>query len=151
MCCICSTFDYCRLLHSAVISVSPVLARPPIPHAWRANPTDDIARVKTNLKDVYIHVKFTFQFTIFTKLSISVLLLVMPLPENFANKPSTFLLISIILRWLVTMQFFATAARRGALNDGKSSSWSWLSRSRDLSPVCDEIITNTNAIKRNTN
>ena len=83
-----------------------------IVHTWRANPTDDIATVKTDLKDICIHVKFTFQSqTILDKfqLAFSPSCLV---SWNFANKLSTFLLISIILRPLVTMQFFATLAAR---------------------------------------
>ena len=61
---------------------------------------------------------------------------------NFANKPSTFLLISIILRRLVTMQFFAS----GAHNDGKSSGLE-LIKSDEISAVCDEM-TNTNTVEK---
>ena len=93
--CICSTFHNCGVLllflHSAAISVSPVLARPPILHTWRANPTDDIATVKTNLKDVYIcmhscKIYISIVVDNFTKLSISVLPLVMLLSWKFCKQ-----------------------------------------------------------------
>ena len=121
------------------ISVSPVLAKRssftvdgPIPQMILLQSK----QIWTMCRNICIRVKFTFQLS---ELSLPCCTF---LSWNFANKPSTFLLISIILRRLVTMQFFAS----GAHNDGKSSGLE-LIKSDEISAVCDEM-TNTNTVEK---
>ena len=89
------------------ISVSPVLAKRssftvdgPIPQMILLQSK----QIWTMCRNICIRVKFTFQLS---ELSLPCCTF---LSWNFANKPSTFLLISIILRRLVTMQFFASGS-----------------------------------------
>ena len=128
---LCRFFLFWVLFPFLVVGPSPVHGRfpsfdlfltcPPIIHPWQANTTDDIAAVKTILNERCIfQEKFTFQLHGILKnnfrllISSAVLANFVPPCGPFAQilqtSPSTFLLISIILRRVVTMQFFTSCA-----------------------------------------